>query len=121
MADTTCREELQSIISIDRVSTWLEKHFRRSVSVIKLKYEDPPVETADYVLSDIVAVNVTVENEGAEVNLIVKLLPNDPFSRYFVTEAQFDLREIKFYNEVKFYSSKQVSSKFSLGILQSIL
>ncbi|KAI5712529.1 hypothetical protein M8J75_009054 [Diaphorina citri] len=100
MADTTCREELQSIISIDRVSTWLEKHFRRSVSVIKLKYEDPPVETADYVLSDIVAVNVTVENEGAEVNLIVKLLPNDPFSRYFVTEAQFDLREIKFYNEV---------------------
>uniref|UniRef100_A0A8D8ZHQ4 Uncharacterized oxidoreductase dhs-27 n=1 Tax=Cacopsylla melanoneura TaxID=428564 RepID=A0A8D8ZHQ4_9HEMI len=101
MADTTSREELQSIISIDRVSNWLEKHFGRTVSVTKLKYEDPPQETADYVLSDIVAVNVSVENEGEDqINLIVKLLPNDPFSRYFVTEAQFDLREIKFYDEV---------------------
>lgn len=100
MADTSAREELQSIISLDRVACWLEKHFGRPVSVSQVKYEDPPAETADYVLSDIVAVNVTVESEGDDVNLIVKLLPNDPFSRYFVTEAQFDLREIKFYNEV---------------------
>jgi len=34
------------------------------------------------------------------LDLVIKLLPHDPFSRYFVTEAQFDLREIKFYTKV---------------------
>jgi len=35
-----------------------------------------------------------------KLEFIIKLLPHDPFSRYFVTEAQFDLREIKFYTRV---------------------
>nr|CAI5821111.1 unnamed protein product [Callosobruchus analis] len=40
--------------------------------------------------------------DGTSHNLdfIIKLLPQDAFSRFFVTEAQFDLREIKFYTQV---------------------
>lgn len=65
-------------------------------------------------LSDILAVAVTynvsptpdepasAETVGSSEKLefIIKLLPHDPFSRYFVTEAKFDLREIKFYKRV---------------------
>lgn len=35
-----------------------------------------------------------------DLSLIVKELPKDPFSRFFVIEGQFDLREIKFYTQV---------------------
>lgn len=62
-------------------------------------------------LSDIMAIsmvyniaNLPIEKAISEISshsekleLIVKLLPHDPFSRYFVTEAKFDLREIQFY------------------------
>lgn len=53
-------------------------------------------------LSDLLAVSVKYELENApkSKDLIIKLLPHDPFSRFFVTEAQFDLREIKFYTNV---------------------
>lgn len=55
-------------------------------------------------LSDLLAVSVLYELSASGtkrcIDLIVKLLPHDPFSRYFVTEAQFDLREIKFYTMV---------------------
>jgi Ecdysteroid kinase-like family len=58
-------------------------------------------------LSDILALHVDYELTGAsntskalKLNLIIKLLPHDPFSRFFVTEAQFDLREIKFYTQI---------------------
>lgn len=34
------------------------------------------------------------------LNIVVKLLPHDPFGRYFVTINQFDLREIQFYTKV---------------------
>lgn len=65
-------------------------------------------------LSDILAVSVSYyispsssELASAEtasgsekLEFIIKLLPHDPFSRYFVTEAKFDLREIKFYTRV---------------------
>lgn len=57
-------------------------------------------------LSDLLAVSVIYELNASTVpkciDLIIKLLPHDPFSRYFVTEAQFDLREIKFYTKVPF-------------------
>lgn len=59
-------------------------------------------------LSDILSVVVTytVQESGQEckkqLELVIKLLPHDPFARYFVTEAQFDLREIKFYTQVGF-------------------
>lgn len=65
-------------------------------------------------LSDILAVSVTynispsesgrasseADDNSEKLDFITKLLPHDPFSRYFVTEAKFDLREIKFYTRV---------------------
>lgn len=65
----------------------------------------PGCVSGESVLSDILAVAVDYTLDGQEVKLkvIVKLLPQDPFSRFFVTEAQFDLREIKFYTQVNFY------------------
>ena len=65
-------------------------------------------------LSDILAVAVTYNisssasesassetvSSSEQLEFIIKLLPHDPFSRYFVTEAKFDLREIKFYTRV---------------------
>ncbi|XP_072399777.1 uncharacterized protein [Diabrotica undecimpunctata] len=63
-------------------------------------------ETGESVLSDILAVAVkySLREEPIGVthslSFIIKLLPQDPFSRFFVTEAQFDLREIKFYTQV---------------------
>ncbi|CAG9769500.1 unnamed protein product [Ceutorhynchus assimilis] len=66
----------------------------------------PGCETGESVLSDILAVTVTYcirgdpESKNHNLNFIIKLLPQDPFSRFFVTEAQFDLREIKFYTQV---------------------
>lgn len=64
----------------------------------------PGCDDSENVLSDILAVTTKYqmesESQPLHLNLIVKLLPNDPFSRFFVTEAQFDLREIKFYTQV---------------------
>jgi hypothetical protein len=65
-------------------------------------------------LSDILAVAVVynigstpsevasteVASSSEKLEFIIKLLPHDPFSRYFVTEAKFDLREIRFYTRV---------------------
>lgn len=67
-------------------------------------------------LSDILTVSVeyTYDRQTGEstsstlkLDIIIKLLPHDPFSRYFVTEAQFDLREIKFYTTVSRYKIKR--------------
>lgn len=44
--------------------------------------------------------SLEVSSENEKLEFIIKLLPHDPFSRYFVTEAKFDLREIKFYTRV---------------------
>ncbi|KAK3915331.1 putative oxidoreductase dhs-27 [Frankliniella fusca] len=81
-----------------------------------VKVEDfamrPGCTTNESVLSDIVAVVVDyklllsmdrgreAEETSHTLSLIVKLLPTDPFSRVFVTEAQFDMREISFYTKV---------------------
>lgn len=65
-------------------------------------------------LSDILAISVVyniaslplemasteVSSSSEKLEFIIKLLPHDPFSRYFVTEAKFDLREIRFYTRV---------------------
>ncbi|KRT83353.1 phosphotransferase [Oryctes borbonicus] len=66
----------------------------------------PGCDAGESVLSDILAVAVKYRlpddpaDEKHSLSFIVKLLPQDPFSRFFVTEAQFDLREIKFYTQV---------------------
>ncbi|XP_046397390.1 uncharacterized protein LOC124164205 isoform X2 [Ischnura elegans] len=61
-------------------------------------------------LSEILSVRVDYEllpsSDGGEekqaqsLRLLLKLPPKDPVTRAFVTEAQFHLREIKFYTEV---------------------
>lgn len=55
--------------------------------------------SVSYVLGDSSAGND--DDVGDEkLNIVVKLLPHDPFGRYFVTINQFDLREIQFYTKV---------------------
>ncbi|KAG8237812.1 hypothetical protein J437_LFUL002420 [Ladona fulva] len=55
-------------------------------------------------LSEILSVKVDYELIGEDkdrsLRLLLKLPPKDPVTRAFVTEAQFHLREIKFYTEV---------------------
>lgn len=84
---------------------WLEavlgKHYGQPINVESYTIR-PGCGQSEAVLSDIAALYVEFirgENQS-ELHLIVKLLPPDPFSRYFVAEAQFDLREIKFYTQV---------------------
>lgn len=69
-------------------------------NIVDGKYED-----ADTALSDIYRMRVEyrLSNETRSLHLIVKQLPWDPFSRFFVKEAQFDVREMKFYNEVSLF------------------
>lgn len=65
---------------------------------------DPTCTNNESVLSTITKIKtkylVIKESEKYTVDLIIKRLPKDPFSRFFVTEGQFDLREIKFYTQV---------------------
>lgn len=62
----------------------------------------PGCDSGESVLSDILAVNVKYflrnddTNNAHNLSFIIKLLPQDPFSRFFVTEAQFDLRKSNF-------------------------
>lgn len=74
-----------------------------SVTVVDFSVR-PGCDASTSVLSDILAVAVKYrlqdDEETYALSFIVKLLPQDPFSRFFVTEAQFDLREIKFYTQV---------------------
>ncbi|XP_063244137.1 uncharacterized protein LOC134543177 isoform X2 [Bacillus rossius redtenbacheri] len=105
-------EEDSSAASSDEwpvTADWLEAvlaaHHRRPAAVADFSVR-PGCDAGESVLSDILAVQVAYRLDGdhgdepRRLSLIVKLLPHDPFSRYFVTEAQFDLREIKFYTQV---------------------
>lgn len=92
---------------------WLENVLRQHhddienprISIVEFSVR-PGCDTHESVLSDILAVNVEYKliplhgDETHFLSFIIKLLPQDPFSRFFVTEAQFDLREIKFYTQV---------------------
>lgn len=92
---------------------WLENVLRQHhddlenprISIIEFTVR-PGCDTGESVLSDILAVNVEYrliphhDTSTHFLSFIIKLLPQDPFSRFFVTEAQFDLREIKFYTQV---------------------
>ncbi|KAG6558397.1 EcKinase 6 [Microplitis demolitor] len=80
----------------------------------------PGCTLGESVLSDILAVSMDYTINGddkVKLSVIVKLLPQDPFSRFFVTEAQFDLREIKFYTQVvpdlKAFQRKQLANSSS--------
>lgn len=77
-----------------------------------LEVTDFKLSQAESALSDILFVSVSYrppgESQVVDRDLVLKLLPRDPFSRFFVSEAQFDLREIKFYTKV---TSPQLTGK----------
>lgn len=57
--------------------------------------------TNESVLSNITYVKTKFyETFRYGLNIVIKRLPDDPFSRFFVTEGQYDLREIKFYTQI---------------------
>ncbi|XP_065340936.1 uncharacterized protein LOC135940114 [Cloeon dipterum] len=65
----------------------------------------PPGAVGDSALSEVLSLHVQYaagprgQTPGA-VHLVLKLPPRDPVSRFFVSEAQFDLREINFYTQI---------------------
>jgi hypothetical protein len=65
----------------------------------------PPGAVGDSALSEVLSLHVQYssgvrdQSQGV-VQLVLKLPPRDPVSRFFVSEAQFDLREINFYTQV---------------------
>lgn len=85
-----------------------------SVTVVDFNVR-PGCDTSASVLSDILAVTVKYslpdDEQHYSLSFVVKLLPQDPFSRFFVTEAQFDLREIKFYTQVSGKGEMQLRQK----------
>lgn len=44
-------------------------------------------------------------DDQQNLNLVLKFLPPDPFDKYYVTDAGFDLREISFYTEVFIFNT----------------
>lgn len=98
------KEWLENILTVYHRSNSNNSDGENNNDIIVDDFDVSPGCTAgESVLSDILAVTVdyTIKPEiKSQLNVIVKLLPQDPFSRYFVTEAQFDLREIKFYTQV---------------------
>ncbi|XP_059476310.1 uncharacterized protein LOC132197202 [Neocloeon triangulifer] len=67
----------------------------------------PPGVVGDSALSEVLSLHVQYTAAGPRgqtssgaVHLVLKLPPRDPVSRFFVSEAQFDLREINFYTQV---------------------
>ncbi|XP_055325049.1 uncharacterized protein LOC129579220 [Sitodiplosis mosellana] len=55
-------------------------------------------------LSDLIMASIKYEigdnSNEKQLDIVIKLLPQDPFGRYFVTINQFDLREIQFYTKI---------------------
>ena len=81
----------------------------------------PGCNNGESVLSDILAIGLEYkrsnQHPAEQLNVIVKRLPQDPYSRFFVTEAQFDLREIRFYTQVRFAIHIQSSFFFDGSVL----
>uniref|UniRef100_A0A182VE78 CHK domain-containing protein n=1 Tax=Anopheles merus TaxID=30066 RepID=A0A182VE78_ANOME len=101
--DSTCSDSWP--ITEDWLIEVLKKHHevRSGIKITDFKVKQGCQDGVNN-LSDILSVSVVYEFEkdiepGVSqcLDIVIKLLPQDPFSRYFVTEAQFDLREIKFY------------------------
>jgi len=64
----------------------------------------PGLSDPNNVLSTIVSVHIVYTVEGVSgtdsLDVVCKSLPQEPYSRAFVLEAQFDYREVHFYNTV---------------------
>lgn len=98
MSDSSDEEEWP--VSAEWLSHVLSEYHGGSAVLVT----DYRLSQAESALSDILSIKVTYERppsqQSTTISLVLKLLPRDPFSRFFVTEAQFDLREIKFYTKV---------------------
>uniref|UniRef100_A0A069DTX9 Putative ecdysteroid kinase n=2 Tax=Panstrongylus TaxID=65342 RepID=A0A069DTX9_9HEMI len=98
MSDSSDEEEWP--VSAEWLSHVLSEYHGGSAVLVT----DYRLSQAESALSDILSLKVTYERPPGQqqttISLVLKLLPRDPFSRFFVTEAQFDLREIKFYTKV---------------------
>ena len=68
---------------------------------VKQFHVRPGCEEGENLLSDLLAIDVTLSRDGSppeeELHLMAKLLSQDPFCRHFILEAGFDVREIHFY------------------------
>lgn len=78
---------------------------RDTVTVIRDRtVATPAVSDPHNVLSSIVAVHIVYTVDGVpgteSLDVVIKSLPQEPYSRAFVLEAQFDYREVHFYNTV---------------------
>ncbi|KAG5891158.1 hypothetical protein JTB14_000546 [Gonioctena quinquepunctata] len=69
-------------------------------AVLKEHHKELPDPSMIKILDFSVKPGEEPSGSSHSLSFIIKLLPQDPFSRFFVTEAQFDLREIKFYTQV---------------------
>lgn len=102
-------------ISVDSEITadWLESVLTSYHIFIEGLKTDPDLQVKEFsvssgcledesMLCEMLKVDVEYQVAGQQVqaHLIAKLLPQDPFSRFFVTESRFDLREIKFYTSL---------------------
>ncbi|XP_078033135.1 putative oxidoreductase dhs-27 [Augochlora pura] len=96
-------EELKPEIDKQWLDGILREFHKEPVTITECNV-NPYCMSNDSVLSTIISVKVkyvlTESNTTQDLSLIVKELPKDPFSRFFVNEGQFDLREIKFYTQV---------------------
>lgn len=114
MSESSEEEESEWQVS----GPWLEAALRpwggADLRVVSWTSGSSPLDRDRPVLSDIVAVRVTCQLEDrddpTELALVLKLLPREPFQRYFVTQAQFDLREIGFYTKVNCPNAAPVTS-----------
>lgn len=80
----------------------------------------PAVSDPHNVLSSIMAVHIVYAVDGVpgtdSLDVVIKSLPQEPYSRAFVLEAQFDYREVHFYNTVgSFPSPNPVTNTLALS------
>lgn len=76
--------------------------------------------TGNYLLASMTEPTDKPSNKR-RLSIIIKQLPRDPFSRFFVTEGQFDLREIKFYTQVSDKMTWDYFFPFDVSLIISIL
>ncbi|KAG7190920.1 hypothetical protein KM043_006979 [Ampulex compressa] len=123
--DSSCGEE-QIISEWEVEKEWLDSiltEFHKEPVVVPYFNVSPGCTTGESVLSAIIRVKgiyvLTTSNTKHDLSIIVKQLPKDPFSRFFVTEGQFDLREIKFYTQVmpdlKDFQARQLATDKGKG------
>ncbi|XP_014485759.1 PREDICTED: uncharacterized protein LOC106750145 isoform X2 [Dinoponera quadriceps] len=111
--DTSCEEEQVPEWEFGR--EWFEgilsEYFAEPVRVTKFELE--PETMSEGALCSITKIDGKFYfrkcQSRSEIHVIIKELPKDPFSRFFVTEGLFDFREINFYSKIpRYYHSQYI-------------